>query len=79
MPKKIFVEVHVKFDLNGNMIPESILWEDGRVFEIDKVLSAKKAASLKVGGIGMRYTIMVNGKQTYLWYEDPLWFVEGKK
>lgn len=46
--------------------------------EVDKVLEVKKAASLKVGGQGMRYTCKVCGKQTYLFLEDGRWFVEGK-
>ncbi|MFA0814756.1 MAG: hypothetical protein ACC608_03090 [Anaerofustis sp.] len=78
MTRKVFVEVHAKFDPDGNVIPYSIVWEDGRVFEIDKVLDKRKAASMKAGGIGMRYTIQVNQKETYLWYEEPKWFVEGK-
>ena len=77
MIRKVFVEVNVKFDSEGSMIPLSITWEDGRLFEIDKVTDIRKAASLKAGGIGVRYTILTNRKQTYLWYEEPRWFVEG--
>ena len=77
MVRKVFVEVNVKFDSEGSMIPLSITWEDGRLFEIDKVTDIRKAASLKAGGIGVRYTIMTNRKQTYLGYEEPRWFVEG--
>ena len=77
MVRKVFVEVNVKCDTEGSMIPLSITWEDGRLFEIDKVTDIRKAASLKAGGIGVRYTIMTNRKQTYLWYEDGGWFVEG--
>ena len=78
MIRKVFVEVNVKFDSEGSMIPLSITWEDGRLFEIDKVTDIRKAASLKAGGIGVRYTILTNRKQTYLWYEEPRWFVEGE-
>ena len=78
MVRKVFVEVNVKFDSEGSMIPLSITWEDGRLFEIDKVTDIRKAASLKAGGIGVRYTILTNRKQTYLWYEEPRWFVEGE-
>ena len=78
MSKKVFVEVNVKFDSEGRMIPLSINWEDGRLFEIDKIIDIRKAASLKAGGIGVRYAILTNRKQTYLWYEEPRWFVEGE-
>ncbi len=76
--KKVFVAVVARFSPQGEMTPLSIEWEDGRVFAIDRVVDKRKAASLKAGGTGMRYTIRVLGKETFLWYEDPAWFVEGK-
>ena len=79
MARKVFVEVIVKFDKEGKMTPLSILWEDGPQYEIDRVLDVRRAASLKAGGQGMRYTIRVNGRQTYLYYENPNWFVEAKQ
>lgn len=78
MIKKTYVEVEVKFDTNGNILPLKIIWEDGKEFLIDQVVDKKNAASMKAGGNGMRYTIRINGKTTYLWYEEPSWFVEAK-
>lgn len=78
MARKVFVEVQVKFDTEGNMKPLSIRWEDGTLFEIDKVIDRRRAASLKAGGIGIRYTVRILGKETYLFYEEPIWYVEGK-
>ena len=38
-----------------------------------------RAASTKVGGTGLRYTVMICGKETYLFDEENgKWFVEGK-
>lgn len=38
-----------------------------------------RAASLKAGGVGMRYTCMVEGKAVHLYYEDDNhWFMEKK-
>ena len=79
MCKKIYVEVEVKFDTDGNILPLKIIWEDKTEFLIDRVLDKKRAASMKAGGTGIRYTIRVNGNTTYLWYENPSWFVESKK
>ena len=58
------------------MIPLSIEWEDGRSFEIDKVLDVCRAASLKAGGIGIRYTCRVRHKQVYLFKDEDSWFME---
>lgn len=81
MARKVFVAVTVRFDREGQMMPLSIEWEDGRIFEIDKVKDKRRAASLKAGGMGMRYTIRIQGKETYLFYDlcDKRWFVEGKE
>ncbi|WP_079988164.1 hypothetical protein [Anaerotruncus rubiinfantis] len=78
MARKVYVEVTSHFDLEGNISPLSIIWEDGWVFKIDRVLETRRAASTKAGGIGMRYRCRILGKETYLFYEGPRWFVEGK-
>ena len=79
MVRKVYVEVTAKFDTEGNITPLSVTWEDGTVYEIDRILDKRRAASLKAGGIGMRYTCRISGRQSYLYYEDPRWFVEGKR
>ena len=44
--------------------------EDGREYEITRITDARRAASLKAGGVGMRYTCMVEGKAVHLYYEE---------
>ena len=78
MHEKVFVQVLVLFDEAGTMTPKSIRWEDGRVFSIDRILDIRPAARLKAGGRGIRYTCRILGKQTYLFFEDPAWFVERR-
>ena len=79
MARKVFVEVTAKFDTEGNITPLSVTWEDGTVYEIDRILDKRRAASIKAGGIGMRYTCLISGRQSYLYYEEPRWFVERKR
>ena len=78
MARKVFVEVTAKFDTEGRIIPLSLLWEDGTVYEINRVLDVRRAASLKAGGMGIRYTVSIGGRQSYLYFEGPKWFVEAK-
>lgn len=78
MTMKINLEVNAKFDLDGTIRPTSIIWEDGRVFAVDRVLDVRRAASLKAGGTGMRYTCRICGKTVMLWNEEGKWFMEGK-
>ena len=76
--RKRYVEVVARFDEDGSITPLSITWEDGRTFEIDRILDHRHAASLKVGGTGMRYLIRIGNATTYLFHEDPRWYVEEK-
>jgi hypothetical protein len=76
---KVYVEVTVEFNIDGKMIPKSIKWDDGSIYEIDKILDERRAASLKAGGQGIRYSCRIHGKERYLFYEKPKWFVEVKK
>ena len=73
---KINLEVNADFDLNGNIRPRAITWEDGRVFEIDRVLDVRRAASLKAGGVGMRYICRIRGKEVKLFNDEGHWFME---
>nr|WP_312060025.1 hypothetical protein [Anaerotignum sp.] len=61
------------------MIPKSLRWDDGTIYEIDKILDERRAASLKAGGQGIRYLCRIYGKERYLFYEKPKWFVEVRK
>ncbi|MGI6679145.1 MAG: hypothetical protein ACOX2Q_08860 [Dehalobacterium sp.] len=79
MTRKVYVDVTARFDKEGGLIPQSVIWEDGRCFEIDRVLDVRPAASLKAGGCGIRYTCRILGRETFLFLEEDRWFVEGKK
>ena len=66
-------------DIFNNAQQAWLVLEDGTVYEIDRILDKRRAASLKAGGIGMRYTCRILGQRSYLYYEEPRWFVEGKR
>lgn len=78
--EKKYVDVVSLTSADGLVTPQAVIWDDGRRFAIDKVTDRRQAHSLKVGGTGMRYTILVGGRQTHLWYDDyrGSWFVEAR-
>ena len=85
--KKVYVEVTASFRADGLLLPHEMVWEDGHHYEIDRVSDIRQSASAKVGGQGDRYTIIVNGKPKYLFFERNTsltgnnigrWFVEGR-
>ena len=76
---KIYVDVNATFSKDGRLIPRSFIWTDGHIYEIQRVKNVCRAASLKVGGVGMRYTCIVDERESHLYYEDNnMWFLEGK-
>lgn len=76
--RKVYVDVVLRRDASGNTRPLTIQWEDGTVYEVDRLIDIRKAASLKVGGGGKRYEISVCGRTTFLFEEDGRFFVEAK-
>ena len=78
MNYKVYVDVTARFDKDGQVTPVSVTWEDGRRFPVDRVLDIRRAASLKAGGAGIRYTVRILGKETFLFLEENRWFVERK-
>lgn len=76
--EKHYVRVLSCTDRDGTVIPLRIAWDDGRRFSVERVLDSRRAYSPRTGGGGVRYTVSVGGRITYLWYEDPRWFVEAK-
>ena len=76
--EKKYVEVISDTSEEGVVTPLEIVWDTGVRYRIDRVLDRRQAHSLKTGGTGMRYTVVVGGRSTYLFYEGPRWFVEAK-
>ncbi len=85
--EKVYVAVRADFRDDGVMLPREITWEDGRRYEIDRVTDIRQAPSLKAGGQGERYTVMIKGHQSYLFFERSAditgnnigrWYVERR-
>lgn len=85
---KVYVPVKVDFRDDGIMLPREITWEDGTSYPIDRVTDIRQASARKAGGQGDRYTVVIEGKRTYLFFERSAkltgnnigrWFVERRK
>ena len=73
--EKRYVPVIVRFDTEGNLRPMIIEFDDSHKYPVDKVLDVRRAACQSVGGVGNRYTCLIQGKETYLWMEIGRGFV----
>ena len=79
MARRAYVKVVVEVSPEGKVRPLEVEWEDGRRFGVDKLLDVRRAAALKTGGQGMRYTVRILGRETYLFEDEGRWFVEAKE
>ena len=77
--KKVYVTVELLVNTDGSMRPKQLIWKDGMTYAIDRILHITPAASLKVGGRGIRYTVVISGKERHLFCEDGRWFVEARQ
>ena len=77
MSRKVYVEVAAVFTPEGRIMPRHIRWEDGTLCTVDRVTDIRRAAATKAGGCGLRYTIRIGGRQTYLFLDEDRWFVEA--
>jgi hypothetical protein len=85
---KVYVNVIAEFASDGQMLPRRLTWEDGEKYKIDRIINICQATAMKSGGQGDRYTVMIGGQQSYLFFERSgsiggnnigRWFVERKK
>ncbi len=76
---KQYISVTAKFDSDGNILPLAINWDDGRSFNIDRIIDVRYAASLKAGGAGIRYTCRIRQSEKHLYLEDNRWFINNEK
>ena len=84
---KVYVAVRADFREDGMMLPRSVVWEDRVRYPIDRVLGIRPGFAAKAGGQGDKYTVLIKGRQTCLYFERSAslqgnvigrWFVESK-
>ncbi len=87
MNAKVYVDVRLDHTRSGVILPLQITWEDGKIYEIERIVDVRSASAQKAGGHGERYTVIVNGRQSYLFFERSpnlngsftgRWFVERR-
>lgn len=78
MLRRVFVDVNLTQTRDGKTIPRSLVFEDGIEYQIDRLRGVCRSAAEQAGGCGLRYTIVVGGRETYLFEDGSRWFVEAK-
>lgn len=76
--RKVYVGVQLTVSPEGDIRPNTITFENGTVYKIDRLKHRCRAHATKVGGTGIRYTVVICGQETYLFEDDGKWFVEAR-
>lgn len=71
-----YITVMVEFTNDGRLLPREVIWDDGRKFSIDKILSARRGMEMKTGGVGIQYACLIKGCEKHLFFDENKWFVE---
>lgn len=76
--RKEYVDILLAVTSDGFIRPVKLKLDNDEVYTVDRVIDVRRAASTKVGGTGIRYTVEILGKQTFIFEDDGRWFVEAK-
>ena len=72
--RRIFTDIVVRFDSEGNIAPLWIEWSDGTKYEIDKILNTAATSALR-SNTGFRYLVKIRGQEREIGYDGRRWFV----
>lgn len=85
--EKVYVDVVAEIRADGTIVPKQLTWEDGTKYEIGPVSNVCPSPA-SVGGQGDRYTVLINNRSCYIFFEHNTipytqkpgrWFVERKR
>ncbi|MDO4501678.1 MAG: hypothetical protein Q4D06_00700 [Coriobacteriia bacterium] len=71
-----YVEVLALCRTDGHIMPVTIIWDDGRRFDVDVVEDARRARCDHTHGFAIRYAVLIKGRRRYLFHDEQGWFVE---
>lgn len=73
--RKQYVNVNADHEIDGSVQPQKIVLKDGSVFKVDEVRKVSKVAALSQFATTNRYTVVIHGKETFLYEDCGKWFV----
>lgn len=70
---RVSVVVRCSITEDGILSPQKIVWSDGRVWKVERVLHTCRSPDSSFEGT--RYTVLIGGVQKYLYYTGSEWYV----
>lgn len=72
--QKKYMSVNADLDTDGVIRPLRILWDDGRQWEVTKVLHTCTTSRKEFEGV--RYTVKIGRAVKYLYRDGQCWYVD---
>lgn len=69
----LLVSVDSLRDADGNATPQIVHWHDGRTWEIERLLHICPSVDLPFESV--RYTVLIGGREKYLYQAGKRWYV----
>ena len=70
---KVYVQVDSKVLDSGEIVPVTLSWKDGRVWNIDRVVHSCVSPDGEFQGI--RYTVFIGSAERYIYRAGHDWYV----
>ena len=70
---KVYVQVDSKVLDSGEIVPVTLSWKDGRVWNIDRVVHSCVSPDGEFEGI--RYTVFIGSAERYIYRAGHDWYV----
>ena len=71
--KKVYVQVDSERLETGEVVPRTISWQDGRIWNIARVIHACPSPDGEYEGI--RYTVIIGSAEKYIYRAGHAWYV----
>ena len=69
---KIFISIGLYYTQKGEIVPQYIEWEDGRIFWVEETQPPIRTTDRSIREV---YPVRIKGSWMYLYYQDPQFFV----
>ena len=73
--RKVPVGVLAQFDAQGRLLPVSVTWENGRIYNIERVLGMRVS---RMNRMNHRYDVVIHAQQTCLYRAGDTWYMEAE-
>lgn len=73
--RKQYVEVIATHHIDGSVRPQQIIFAAGPIYDVEEVKGAAKVKTHSTFEVANRYTVVVKGKETFLYEDGGKWFV----